>query len=91
MAWKGKGRKGKTRKGKAMKGKARLGKKGKKREGKERIGIDHILCCGRSIHLAYCTFIHGVGYLIIHTCGVVSCMHILGGNIPCRYLEFELA
>jgi hypothetical protein len=28
-----------------------------------------------SIHLATCTFIHGVGYLGIHTCGEVVCMH----------------
>jgi hypothetical protein len=77
------------RKGKGRQGKARKAKE--KRKGKERLGIDHILCCGCSIHLAYCTFIHGVGYLGIHTCGVVACMHILGGNIPCGHLAFELA
>jgi hypothetical protein len=43
-----------------------------------------------SIHLASCTFIHGVGYLGIHTCGVVACMHILGGRIPCGHLAFDL-
>jgi hypothetical protein len=43
-----------------------------------------------SIHLASCTFIHGVGYLGIHTCGVVACMHILGGHIPCGHLAFDL-
>jgi hypothetical protein len=88
----GKEMKGKVRQHKARKrkGKARKARK-EKRQGKERIGIDHILCCGCSIHLAYCTFIHGVGYLGIHTCGVVACMHILGGNIPCGHLAFELA
>jgi hypothetical protein len=90
----GKARHGKERKGKARKerkGKERLGKKGKQRKGKARLGIDHILCCGHPIHLASCTFIHGVGYLGIHKCGVVACMHILGGNIPCGHLAFELA
>jgi hypothetical protein len=83
----GNGGQGKARQGKdkarKRKGKERLGKQGKKMQGMERICIDHILCCGCSIHLAYCTFIHGVGYLGIHTCGVVSCILILGGNIPC--------
>ena len=97
MAWHGKERQGKEIKGKAKQGKgmegkekARQGNQGKQRQGKEMLGIDHILCCGCPIHLASCTFIHGVGYLGIHTCGVVACMHILGGNIPCGHLAFEL-
>jgi hypothetical protein len=60
------------------------------RKGKERLGIDHILCFQCPIHLESCTFIHGAGYVGIHKCGVVSCMHILGGNIPCGHLAFEL-
>jgi hypothetical protein len=91
MAWHGKERHGWQAKARQGMGKARHdGMKRKKRQGKERLGIDHILCCGCPIHLASCTFIHGVGYLGIHTCGVVACMHILGGNIPCGHLEFEL-
>jgi hypothetical protein len=77
----------KARKGNEIKGNER---KGKKRKGKTRLGIDHIMFCGFPIHLESCTLIHGVGYLGIHTSGVVSCMHILGGNIPCGHLAFEL-
>ena len=44
----------------------------------------------RSIHLASNIFIYGVGYLGTHTRGVVTCMHILGGRIPCGHLAFDL-
>jgi hypothetical protein len=70
--------------------KSRIGNKSKQRKGKARLGIDHILYCGFPIHLAYFTFIHGVIYLGIQTCGVVACMHILGGKIPYGHLAFEL-